>query len=253
MPVKKKRKIVVGNWKMNVVDVAEAKRVMTATKTAGSKLKNTDVVACPPFVFFGSLKASPKVALGAQDVYFEERGSHTGEVSVPMLLSVAASHVIIGHCERRKMGETDAVVAEKVAAALKGGLTAVVCVGENVRDTQGDYLGFLREQIKGSFAKVQKKMLSALVVAYEPVWAIGAAEAMTANDVHETTIFIKKTLSDMFGQDEALKIPILYGGAVNFRNAQDIIVGGEVDGLLVGRESVNPPGFAELLKAVDAI
>lgn len=254
MTAKKKRKIVIGNWKMNVIDEETAKSVMKSVKTTGARLSRTQTVVCPPFTYIGLLKSSSKVLLGAQDVFYEEKGSFTGNVSVPMLISVGVRYVIVGHSERRKAGETDEVVSQKTAAVLKSeALKAVVCVGEAVRDSQGDYLGFLREQIRVSLGKVQKKQLEDLIVAYEPVWAIGAPEPMGSRDVHETTIFIKKTLSDMFGQEEALKIPILYGGAVFANNAKQIVVEGEVDGLLVGRESINPPGFAELLKAVDSI
>lgn len=254
MPAKKKRKIVIGNWKMNVVDAATAKSVMKSVKNVGAKLKNTLTVVCPPYPYISLLKASPKVKLGAQDVFYEEKGSFTGNVSVPMLASLAVDYVIVGHSERRKAGETDEVVALKTAAVLKTEeLKVVVCIGETTRDAGGDYLGFLRDQIRASLSKVQKKQLEDIIVAYEPVWAIGASEPMNARDVHETTLYIKKILSDMYGQEEALKIPILYGGAVFAKNAREIVSEGEVDGILVGRESVNPPGFAELLKAVDSI
>jgi triosephosphate isomerase len=131
-------------------------------------------------------------------------------------------------------------------------MTAVLCIGEKTRDAQGDYLEFLKSQIKASLSGFPKKSLSHLVIAYEPVWAIGAKEAMTPGLIHEMVIFVKKVLSDMYGQDEVAHVPVLYGGSVNFRNAADIIKLGEVDGLLVGRESVNMAGFPDLLKAVDS-
>jgi triosephosphate isomerase len=121
-----------------------------------------------------------------------------------------------------------------------------------VRDDQGAYLDFLKNQIKNSLAGFPKKSLSKLIVAYEPVWAIGAKEAMTPAIVCEMAIFIKKVLSDMYGQDEVASVPVLYGGSVNFRNAADIVKLGGVDGLLVGRESINMAGFPDLLKAVDS-
>ncbi len=255
MPTKKtkKRKLIMGNWKMNPTSIEEARRIFAAIKVSARKLVNTDTVICPPFIFAGVLKAGSGVELGAQNVSFEERGSFTGEVAALMVKSVGAKYVIVGHSERRKMGETDEAVAKKAAAAIGTDLTAVVCVGENVRDTQGEYLEFLKNQIKNSLGKIQRRNLRSLVIAYEPVWAIGATEAMTPADIHEMSIFIKKILADMFGQEEAFKVPILYGGAVNFRNARDIVALGEVDGLLIGRESLNPPGFVEILKTIDTI
>ena len=129
----------------------------------------------------------------------------------------------------------------------------MLCVGEKEHDTHGDYLELLKNQIRDSLAGVQKKYGSQLIVAYEPVWEIGAKEPMDPQTIYEMSLFVKKTLSDIFGHDQALATPVLYGGAVNLRNAPDIITKGKVDGLLVGRESVNRPGFAELLKAVSAL
>lgn len=249
----KKKKLIVGNWKMNPTSATEARRIFNAIKARTRTLSSIITVICPPFVFAGIIKPSSKIEVGTQDIYFEERGSYTGEVSVPMITSLGLSYVIIGHSERRKMGETDEVVARKAKTALDGGLKTIVCVGENTRDPQGDYLEFLKNQIKNSLIKVQKKDVADLIIAYEPVWAIGATEAMTPRDIHETSIYIKKIIADMFNAEEAFKVPILYGGAVNFRNARDIITLGEVDGLLIGRESLNPPGFIEILKTIDLI
>ena len=252
MPSSSKRKLVIGNWKMNPDSSEEAKRIIKEVKKAASNLTKTDVVACPPFVFAHLvLGRSGSVALGAQDVFAEERGSHTGEVSALMLRDIGAEYVIIGHSERRAMGETDEVVARKVDAAVAAGLTAVVCVGEHIHDAQGAYLEPLKEQIRASLAKVTKKYVKNIVMAYEPIWAIGAKDAMDPAVVQEMMIFIRKVLSDMYGQSEVASLPILYGGSVNFRNAGDILEKGDVDGFLVGRESVNPPGFVELLKVVD--
>jgi triosephosphate isomerase len=144
-------------------------------------------------------------------------------------------------------------VSKKVKALLDEDMKPVVCVGEAEHDQAGHYLDILKNQIKNSLAKIQKKYARNLIIAYEPIWAIGAKESMDPKIIHEMSIFIKKVLSDMFGHDEAISTPILYGGSVNFRNATDIISLGKVDGLLVGRESVNAPGFTELLKTVDII
>ena len=256
---------------MNPLTVAHAKRIVAEIRKTVRKIEHTTVVACPPFPFISF--AIPKIASasvsenskkavskakgvllgGAQNVFFEESGAFTGEVSASMLADMGVSYVIVGHSERRKMGETDETISKKVNMVADKGMMAVLCVGEQDRDGQGAYLDFLKEQIRTSLTNFPKKALAQLIVAYEPVWAIGAKEAMTPGLIHEMTIFIKKTLSDMFGQEGAMTVPILYGGSVNFRNAAEIISVGEVDGLLVGRESVNPPGFDELLKVVDMI
>ncbi len=170
-----------------------------------------------------------------------------------MLKDIGVTHIIVGHSERRAGGETDEIVAKKTQAVLEIGIHPIVCVGEKERDAHGLYLETLKDQIKNSLANAPKKLINQLIIAYEPIWAIGAKEAMDPSIVHEMSLFIKKVLSDIYGHDNAINTPILYGGSVNFRNASDIIEKGQVDGLLIGRESVNIPGFIELLKAVDTV
>lgn len=241
---------------MNPTTLAEARRIFQSTKNVVKKLKKVEVVACPPYVYIGTLlntRSERVVAVGAQDTFFEEQGSFTGSVSPLMLKDLGVTHCIIGHSERRQQGETDEIISKKVLLALESGLTAILCVGEKERNDQGTHLDTLKLQIKNSLNKVPKKLIEKLIIAYEPVWAIGAKEAMNPAMVHEMTIFVKKVLSDIYGHDEAVSALVLYGGSVNFRNAKDIIVEGEVDGLLVGRESVNPAGFSELLRTIETI
>jgi triosephosphate isomerase len=151
------------------------------------------------------------------------------------------------------MGETDEMVSKKIALAIDTGLKPILCVGESEHDSHGVYLDTLKNQIKMSLQKVQKKYISELIIAYEPIWAIGAKEPMSTSVINEMVIFVKKVVSDMYGHENGISIPVLYGGSVSFRNAADIVSNGGVNGLLVGRESINPEGFVELLKAVDAI
>ena len=255
--------LLVGNWKMNPMQLEDARHIAAAYKKVSAKLENTTVVACPPFIYmplFAASKRSSKkepkdsavLKVGAQDVYFESEGAFTGETSARMLRDMGVSYCIVGHSERRKMGETDEVVAKKAVAAVSAGICPIVCIGEAVHDADGAYLSIIKEQLKNSLAGVPKSAASKLVIAYEPIWAIGAKEAMKPEQVREMAIFIKKTVADLFGHDAAIDLPILYGGSVNWRNASEIIRVGEVQGLLVGRESVNVPGFIELAKAVDA-
>lgn len=170
-----------------------------------------------------------------------------------MLNDLGVTYVIVGHSERRMRGETDELISKKVNVLLEAGMNTILCVGEKERSENGAHLDFLKEQIKNSLNKVSKKNISKLIVAYEPVWAIGAKEAMSPENIYEMTIFVRKVLSDIYGHDQAISTPVLYGGSVNFRNALDIFVKGQVDGLLVGRESVNSDGFTELLKVADSI
>jgi triosephosphate isomerase len=250
------KKLIIGNWKMNPASLDEAKTIIRKVRAAASKLQNTNVVACPPYVFIPaaiSTRDPDTLEAGAQTVSFEEGGPHTGEVSAAMLKNLGVRYVIVGHSEERAAGDTDEMVSKRVKAVLEAGMKAVLCVGEKVHDEGGAYLDILKDQIKNSLANVPSNLAKNIVVAYEPVWAIGAKEPMSSAQIYEASLFVKKVFSDVFSQNQAMKTAVLYGGSVNFRNAHEIITIGKVDGLLVGRESVNVPGFVELLKAVDAI
>lgn len=241
---------------MNPTTLGEARRIYKSVKSASGKLSSTDVVLCPPFVYLQALlntRTDSGISIGAQDVYFEQQGAFTGKVSPSMLKDLGVKYVIVGHSERRAEGETDEEISKKIQSVLEAGMHPVLCVGEKERNDQGDHLDFLKIQIKNSLNKVQKKLIDKLIIAYEPIWAIGAKEAMKPEDVYEMSLFIKKVLADLYGHEEAVSTKVLYGGSVNFRNAPDIIVRGQVDGLLVGRESVNSAGFTELLRAIDVL
>ncbi len=249
-----KRKIIVGNWKMNPTSLTDAQNNFKKVRQVADRLSSIYVVVCPPTIYISKFTSTPgSLGIGAQNTHFETQGAFTGEISPVMLKDIGVTHVIVGHSERRTAGETDEIVAKKVQAVLEAGIHPIVCVGEMERDSHAIYLETLKNQIKNSLVKVPKKLISQLIVAYEPVWAIGAKEAVEPAIIEEMAIFVRKVLSDIFGQENAIKTPILYGGSINFRNAPEIITRGKVDGLLVGRESVNTPGFVELLKAVDAV
>lgn len=253
---KKHQKIIVGNWKMNPNSTEEARRIFLSVKRQAIKAKNIFTIICPPFTYLQQcrkLYVGDYMAIGGQNLSNEYSGSFTGEISADMLKSVGAEYCIIGHSERRIIGETDEIVALKSHTALKAGLKVILCIGEKERDVQVAYLDFLKNQIKQSLHRVERRYIKDIIVAYEPIWAIGAKKAMTSADIYEMTIFIKKTLSDIYGQEEAIKTKVLYGGAVTFRNAKDIILEGKVDGLLVGHESVNQDGFKGIIKAVNEI
>ncbi len=249
--------LVVGNWKMNPATISEAKILAKKIKAVAPRLQNTDAVMAPPLAFASACapqKPVKNLYLGAQFVSVESGvGPFTGEVSVDMLKSLNIQYIILGHSEQRARGETSAMVSKKMKNALEAGITPVLCVGEMNRDQDGSYLEPLKAQIKESLEGIPKKYAKEIVIAYEPVWAIGAKEAMMPDQIYETSLFVKKVFADIFTPDAGVKATILYGGSVNFRNAADIISIGKVDGFLVGRESVNAAGFVELLKTVDSV
>ncbi len=252
--MKKMKKLIVGNWKMNPIEVEDARDIVKAVKRASSKLKRSQVVVCPPFVYTSLFNKSKggNFFLGAQNANHEMSGSFTGEVSYSMLYQLGVRFVILGHSERRKMGETDEQVNQKVKSVVNdGGMTAIVCVGEASRDHNGDYLELVKKQIHTALTDVPKKLLPQVVIAYEPIWAIGATVAMSPRDLHEMSIYIRKVLNDMFSiaSDD---VRILYGGAVDKVNAEELISEGNVAGFLVGRQSLVPKDFIEIMKAVDA-
>lgn len=239
---------------MNPESLAEAKKIATDIKRGTRAVRKTQIVLCPPYIYLSSLAHFPTTALflGAQNAFHEPLGSFTGEVSFSQLNQFKVSHVILGHSERRARGETNEMVNKKLRAVVGDGMTAVLCVGESVRDTHGEYLSFIRSQVIECLRDVSKKSLDHIVIAYEPIWAIGGRDALNPQDVQEMSIFIKKTLREVFGPLGDV-IRILYGGAVNEDNALEIVRDGFVHGLLIGRESLKPKSFLEIIKAVDLL
>lgn len=250
------KKIVIANWKMNPLEFSKAKTLFSATRTITKLLKKTKVVIAPPFLFSQGLGVRKNgLFLGAQDALWGSTGAFTGEISVSMLKIIGTDYVICGHSERRSMGESDAIVAKKAYAVYKEGMTPVVCIGERERDANGTYLSFLAQQIRESLSLIPKKDIARIIIAYEPIWAIGktAEEAMDSRKLHEMTIFIQKTLSGLYGRNSADKVLIIYGGSVEPKNAPDLIKNGNVSGFLVGHASLDAKGFGAILKAVDAL
>lgn len=254
-----KSKIVVANWKMNPESPEAARAIFLAIRRAAEKLKRTQAIVCTPAIFFAPLQklAGKKVAIGLQNIFFESSGSYTGEISPEMLKAAGGTHVIVGHSERRSVNgaaETDEVVNKKVLAALRQELTVILCVGEKERDHTGSYLPFIKAQLGSALAGIQKRYVDNLIIAYEPVWAIGKSdkEAMRGAEMLEMNIYIKKVLAEMLGREYADVVPVLYGGSVSPLNAQDIVAGGQVSGLLVGRQSLDPIQFKQILEIVEA-
>jgi triosephosphate isomerase len=251
------QKYVVANWKMNPQKTVEAKKVFTGTKKGAHKVKGVEVVVCPPYVFLPELAKelkSTKVKLGVQDIFYKDKGAFTGEVSADMVKGYKATYAILGHSERRELGEDNELVADKVESAIVNGFAAVLCVGERERNDDGQYYQFVGEEIRSAIARLKRKDLAKLVIAYEPIWAIGksADEAMQPGDLFEMVLFIRKILTEKFGRAPAGRIPILYGGSVKADNTEAFIQQGGVDGLLVGSASLDPKEFTNIITTAAA-
>lgn len=242
---------------MYPASLKDAKAKFTAIKKTAGKLANVQTVICPPLVYvseFKKLVSGHRVVVGAQNAWFETEGAFTGEVSIAMLASVGAQYVIVGHSERRAIGESDELINKKVLAGVKAGMNVVLCVGERERDPDGVYLKFITEQINEALHGVQKKELKKIVIAYEPIWAIGknAIHPASPDDALEVSILIKRTLADLYGKDSSV-IQVLYGGSVDAKNAWEFLLKSQVNGLLVGRASLDPKVFSEILKSADTL
>ncbi len=249
--------LIIGNWKMNPQSATLSSKLLTDLKKHLNKVTDVEVVVAPPYVY---LEHAAKIrnggnafALGAQNVYYEKLGSFTGEISHSMLQSFGVTHIILGHSERRRDGETDEVINKKLVATIKAGLTGVVCVGEIKRDTGGHYLTHIEMQIRKGLANISKAKLAQIVIAYEPIWAIGTGDTATAEDVHEMKLFIEKVLSDMYGRNFAQKVRIIYGGSVNEKNSRELFSQGMIDGFLVGGASLRAGEFTQIVKSVKNI
>lgn len=253
----KRKYLIVANWKMNPGSAAEARVLFSKTKQTGSRLDKVETVICPPFLYLGLFAhgGTRRVFLGAQNVFWANFARATGEVSPEMLKDLGVIYCIVGHSERRSLGETSEMVSKKLSAALAEGLIPIVCVGERERDVEGKYFDLLKNQLIASLSGTARAAFRDISIAYEPLWAIGksAREAMEPRVICEMSIFIRKVLSDQYGE-EAAKLPrILYGGSVEERNIASILSEGGVSGLLVGHASLNAEGFGKMLKAAHAI
>ncbi|MGI5838099.1 MAG: triose-phosphate isomerase [bacterium] len=245
-----RKPLIAGNWKMHKT-VPESAVFAAALREKAAGLDGVEIVVCPPFTALYSLTAllaDTPVALGAQDVHWENEGAHTGEISPPMLRDAGCRYVIIGHSERRAAGETDEAVNRKAAAAIAGGLIPILCVGETAterRDNRTEAVvgRQVREGLRG--IKISD---AELVVAYEPVWAIGTGVAATAADAAAVSRFIRETLRTLSGDSTAAQVRILYGGSVKPNNIGDFIQESDIDGALVGGASLDPETFLAIAR-----
>lgn len=250
-----KQKIVIANWKMNPTTPKEAKRIFIGTTKGVAGVKGVQVSVCPPFVFIPELAKElkgTKVQLGVQDLFCEESGAFTGQISPAMAKAYKVKLAILGHSERREVGESNELVGSKVRFVIRQGLTAVLCVGERERSDEGTHFTYVREELEAVFAGLKRVELANLVIAYEPIWAIGktAVDAMQTRDLFEMVLYIRKLLIERFGRNSADQVPILYGGSVKADNASALMKEGGIDGLLVGGASLDPKQFSSIITAV---
>ncbi len=248
-----RKPIMAGNWKMYKT-VAEAVDFVRALRDALAGIEGVDKVVCPPFVALAPVAEALEgsgILVGAQNVYWEDQGAFTGEVS-PLMLKDVCDLVIIGHSERRQFfGETDETVNRKIKAALARGLTPIVCVGESLEQNEaGQTTAVVSGQVRAAFGGISSDQARGIVVAYEPIWAIGTGRAATAQDANRIIGTAgRATLAELYGDGVAQAMRIQYGGSINPRNVEELMAQPEIDGGLVGGASLKVEDFTALVRA----
>lgn len=231
----------------------ESVKLAVDLKVLVKGVTDRDILVCPPFTAIASVSDNLRdsdVMVGGQDLFWEEKGAFTGEISAQMLKSAGASFVLIGHSERRQyFCETNETVNKKLNAVLKHNLHPIVCVGETLSERESNkMLSVIETQIKGGLKGLTPEQMLKAVIAYEPVWAIGTGKVATPAQAQEVHVFIRKLLSDLFGQDTSSQIRILYGGSVTPENIKELMSQGDIDGGLVGGASLKADGFSKIVR-----
>lgn len=242
--------LIVANWKAYVDDSARAKKLFALAKRLCTS--RVSIVLAPPAPLLGMLAANnrSKVAFAAQDVSRTTGGARTGEITAATYATVGATYAIVGHSERRAEGDTDTIVGEKLAHSLAQGFTPILCVGEHERDGEGRYLSVVREELTRAFESLSPKERASIIIAYEPLWAIGktAAAAIGPNDLAEMVLYIRKVLAELLPGKSATRSLVLYGGSIEPENAVTLAAHSGIDGFLVGHASADPVSFSLLAK-----
>ncbi len=252
-----RRKLIAGNWKMNKTAADGVALVKDITAEVG-RLGSVDIVVCPPFTALESVAKAlegQSVKLGAQNMSPEKSGAYTGEVSAEMLRALFVSHVILGHSERRTyFGDTDAIINRKVLAALANQLKPILCVGETLAEREaGSTLTIVQRHVEGGLAGVTAEQMAGVIIAYEPVWAIGTGKVATTAQAQEVHAFIRDLLTKLYGAPVAQKVRILYGGSMKPSNAPELLAEKDIDGGLIGGASLEARSFVDLVKAAEAV
>jgi len=248
-----RRPLIAGNWKMNKT-ISEARDFAARFLENTADITGLDILICAPFTNLPVLKEELEesiVHIGAQNMHYETKGAYTGEISPLMLKELACTYVIIGHSERREyFKEDDEIIAKKVKAALENGITPILCVGENLSLREaGKAQDFVRGQVEKDLAGLTAAELSRIVVAYEPIWAIGTGKTASNADAQAAHAFIRSLLGTLYGQSCAEAVRILYGGSMNAGNAAGLLAQPDIDGGLIGGASLKPADFASIIRA----
>ena len=245
-----RRKVIAGNWKMNMLP----NETINFIEQFAPLVKDTknEVILCVPFtdLFYALLHVQgTNIKIGAQNMHWEEKGAYTGEVSAQMLKSIGTEYVIIGHSERRQyFAETDETVNKKIKSALTVGLKPIVCVGETLEQREnGKTEEIVTNQVEKAFNNLKAEDLKNIIIAYEPIWAIGTGKTATKEEANETIAQIRKKVAEMYGQNAANEIIIQYGGSVKASNAKELFEMSDIDGGLVGGASLKPDEFSKIV------
>lgn len=247
-----RKPIITGNWKMHKT-AGEGAKLVQEINALTSAVQDVEIVVCPPFTTLTAVAgavAGTNIGLGAQNMHWEDKGAFTGEIAPGMLKDIGCTHVIIGHSERRQyFAETDQTVNNKLKAALKAALKPIVCVGETLAEREANATEkVVGVQVKGALEGLSAEQVAGLVIAYEPVWAIGTGRTASADDANAVCAFIRRTVADMFGQLSADSVRIQYGGSVKPDNVAELMAKSDIDGALVGGASLEADSFSKLVK-----
>jgi triosephosphate isomerase len=250
-------KYVIGNLKMNLNSPLERERYLDLLKKelSGQKLTETELILLPPYIHLEAFRKSlnRKIKVGAQNFFFESKGPFTGEISPLMLSHLGCEYALAGHSERRRYFlEKNEEISLKVIAAMKNGISPILCVGENkVEKENQETLQVISLQLKECLRGVGRTNLEKIIIAYEPVWAVGADMTPSAHDIMEAKVLIRKILVEIFGKKYAQAVRIIYGGSVNAKNIKEVCLDPEMDGVLVGRESLLPHELIKIVKMIN--
>jgi len=249
-----RKPIIGGNWKMNRGDPEEAEAMLSAFVPLVEDVGDVDIVICPPYtslVQSHELLKDSNVKLGGQNMYFEDSGAYTGEISPQFLKAVGCEYVILGHSERRNIfGESDGLVNKKLKKALSEALNPIVCIGEHLEEREaGKTKDIIQNQMQNSFKDISKEQMKKIVIAYEPIWAIGTGKTATPEQAEEVHVFIRQLLSDKYDANTSESVRIQYGGSIKPHNAEELFSQKNIDGGLVGGASLEAQSLADIVHA----
>jgi triosephosphate isomerase (TIM) len=252
-----RKPIIAGNWKLNKTE-RETVELVTEVRKALLDVKDVDIVVCPVFTSLAVVKdllLDTDIGIGGQNLYWEDSGAFTGEVSAPLLKDIGVSYVIIGHSERRQFfGDTNVTVNKKIIAALKHGLTPIVCVGENLEEREGDKtFDIIQSQCEESLKNFTDDEIKKMIIAYEPVWAIGTGKTATPDQAQEVHKFIREIITKTHSEEVSTAVRIQYGGSVKPENTAELMAQADIDGALVGGASLKSESFVQIVKNAQSI